>query len=304
MRLKIFFVSIIVSIPLFWGINVLSESLSDYFYTKKLADAGLLSASINEALIESEFQKLKEINQKIKKLELTNVNSRAAISVKFNDQGEEKIFLSLNENDRLPIASITKLMTALVIVDNYDLKAPVTVSQKAVNREGNGHIFVGERILVKDLLNTMLIRSNNDAAYALAELIGFDAFVDLMNIYANKIGMEDTYYVNPTGLEPDNPEGIKNYSTAKDIVKLAKYILDNHPEIFEITSDREFVSDNTNKLLARYDNIVGGKTGWSPAASGCLMIVLKEDDNYYINVVLGANDRFLEMSKIINILND
>ena len=147
----------------------------------------------------------------------------------------------------------------------------------------------------------MLVESSNDAAFAVTQPIGERAFAGLMNIYAKEIGLKNTRFFNSTGLEPN---GERNTSTALDLLEISRYILQKHPEIFEITGDRRFVSQNTNKLLAEYPEIIGGKTGWMPSAGGCLLVVTKDpkEKNYYVSIVLGAKDRFAETRKILDIL--
>ena len=154
----------------------------------------------------------------------------------------------------------------------------------------------------------MLIQSSNDAAFALTGRVGERAFVDLMNIYAGQMGLRHTGFINPTGLEPDNSSLPMNTSTAEELAVLAEYILEKEPEIFEITANKsyevlrpdgslhDFIPQNTNILLGEMPGIIGGKTGWSPAAGGCLLLIFEkpEGNGYYITVVLGADDRFEE----------
>ena len=282
-KIKVLLLAIVLSMAFGWGANVLMGFSEDFWYDLELAKTPeLFTADMAEEFINEQVENLKIDRGKRISLQKANINTRVAISVEINKKGEEKVLFSLNSQDRVPMASISKLMTALVVFDNYDLN-----------------------ISTQKLINDMLIQSNNDAADSLAGLIDYDDFINSMNDYAKKLGLEDTYFVNPTGLEPDDPEKVKNYSTAEDLVKLAKYILENQPEIFEITADRRFASMSTNKLLTKYPEIIGGKTGYSPAAGECLLIVLEnpETSTRFINIVLGARDRFLEMTKIINALN-
>lgn len=282
-KIKVLLLAIVLSMAFGWGANVLMGFSEDFWYELELAKTPeLFTADMTEEFINEQVENLKIDRGKRISLQNANINTRVAISVEINKKGEEKVLFSLNSQDRVPMASISKLMTALVVFDNYDLN-----------------------ISTQKLINDMLIQSNNDAADSLAGLIDYDDFINSMNDYAKKLGLEDTYFVNPTGLEPDDPEKVKNYSTAEDLVKLAKYILENQPEIFEITADRRFASMSTNKLLTKYPEIIGGKTGYSPAAGECLLIVLEnpETGTRFINIVLGARDRFLEMTKIINALN-
>lgn len=282
MKIKILLLAIIISIPFWWGVNLLASHLENSWYEIELAKTPeLFVADITELFINRQVEKLKLDKEKRINLREANINARAVISVKIDSKGEEKVLFSLNSQDRLPMASISKLMTALIVFETYSFD---------------------ESIDVRRLLNEMLIESNNDAAVTLTEPIGHDVFVELMNAYSEKLGLENTYFVNPSGLEPDDPEEVKNYSTAEDLVKLAIYILENQPKIFEITSDRKFAYKSTNKLLIKYPEIIGGKTGYSPAAGGCLLIVLEdpETSTRFINIVLGARDRFAEMTKIID----
>jgi len=282
-KIKVLSLAIVLSMVFGWGASALMGFSEDFWYELELAKTPeLFTADMTEEFINQQVENLKIDRGKRISLQNANINTRVAISVEINKKGEEKVLFSLNSQDRVPMASISKLMTALVVFDNYDLN-----------------------ISTQKLINSMLIESNNNAADSLAGLIDYDDFINSMNDYAEKIGLENTYFVNPTGLEPDDPEKVKNYSTAEDLVKLAKYILENQPEIFEITADRRFASISTNKLLTKYPEIIGGKTGYSPAAGECLLIVLEnpETGTRFINIVLGARDRFLEMTKIINALN-
>jgi len=307
MRPKILIISFIISIPIWLGINILTNSLEGFWYELELAKRPeLFVADINENILERNLAQLKSDRELKKRFDDLDINARAAISIEVS-KNNKKILLSQNLEDRLPIASLTKLMTALVIFDldeTYSFSQLIPITNKAVAQEGSSKyrdLVVGEKLSVKKLIYTMLIESSNDAAFALTEPMGSEAFVGLMNLYADDIGLENTYFVNPTGLEPDNPEEVKNYSTVEDFVKLTEHILKEYPDIFEITVDKNLVNRNTNKLLLEYSEIIGGKTGWTSAAGGCLLVILDDPDSnkYYINIVLGAKDRFAEMRKII-----
>jgi len=222
-----------------------------------------------------------------------------------------KVLFQENRNERLSIASLTKLMTALVVLENYDLNQVITISNDAVNQPGGqGFLKVGEMFTVKSLLYSALMESNNDAVYSLAETIGVGKFVDLMNSEAFKLGLEQTNFVEPTGMSPDN------YSSVQDLVKLTRYLLESQPLIWEIlsqksfrvsTSDKNFHHEvlNTNELLEKIPNIIGGKTGQTDEAKGCLLLVLNnpKTQNNMICIILGSNDRFGEMEKLINWVN-
>jgi len=205
------------------------------------------------------------------------VLAQSAISVESDLSSEDKILFKKEGDKKLPIASLTKLMTAMVTLENYDLTDSV-----------------------KDLLYVMLISSSNQAALALSEIKGEENFVGLMNEQAKKLGLENTNFSDPTGLSS------QNYSTVEDLVKLTEYLLKNYPIITEISRTKEYGQlKNTNELLGEIPDIIGGKTGFTTDAKGCLILVMNNhrDGNYLIYVILGADDRFGEMKKLINWVN-
>lgn len=248
--------------------------------------------------------------------EFLNIDARSFISVKIQRSldSSEKILLSKNEEKKLPIASLTKLMTALVVLERYDLGRKLVISEKAMAQEGEqGMLKAGEILSVENLLYITLIESSNRAAFALSEIIGTDNFISLMNETGPKIGLKNTYFKDSTGLDPDS------YSTSGDLVKLTRYLFENYPLFKKIISLKEFDLylpdgklhhnlNNTNKILGETQGIVGGKTGWTNFSRGCLMVIQEdfsdpEGKNYLIYVILGAEDRLLEMEKLINWIN-
>jgi len=268
-------------------------------------------------------QKLKLKNIKTEQALLTlqnlHLDAKAAISVEIDEKGTRRIIYAKNIEEPLPIASLTKLMTALVVLDldeTYRLSELVSVTEQSVLQEGRskyGELRSGERLSAGNLLSIMLIESSNDAAYALADVIGSDGFVALMNLYAKELKLDSTTFVNATGLEPDNLAELMNVSTTQDLATLAEIALEAYPSLFDITKQysfevlredgslHHFIPENTNILLREIPEIIGGKTGWGPAARGCLLLVLKGEGRvkYRINVILGAEDRFGEMKKLI-----
>lgn len=306
MRIKIFLISLILSLPFWWGANILAGNLEFFLFRQELAkNPGLLTADLDQKIFEKKVETLKSERLQVELFKNLEINAKTALSLEVDNKGDEKILFEKNSQESLPIASLTKLMTALVIFDlteTYDFSQPISITKKAVNQEGSSKyddLRVGEELSVGDLLCIMLIESSNDAAFALTEPIGEKAFVDLMNLYARDIGLENTYFVNSTGLE------LGGTSTARDLVKLARYIIDNYPQIFEITIHQQYGTvTNTNELLGEVSGIIGGKTGWSPEAGGCLLLVLDnpKGSGYFINIILGAQDRFQEMRKIIDVI--
>jgi D-alanyl-D-alanine carboxypeptidase (penicillin-binding protein 5/6) len=209
----------------------------------------------------------------------------------------------------LPIASLTKLMTALIVVENVGLERVVIVSEKAIEGYGDkGGLVVDEQISVNNLLYALLMESSNDAAIALAEFVENEsqvAFVELMNQKAQELGLTNTVFTDPSGYDSSN------LSTGNDLAKLVVASF-AHPIIWQIlktpsidlssadgTINHHWVS--TDELLNRIPEIIGGKTGYTEEAQGCLILVIENSPSeYLITVILGAQERFLETEKLIN----
>lgn len=225
------------------------------------------------------------------------------------DKEKNKILYQKNIDHVLPIASLTKLMTALIVLENIDINEIVFVSENAIAGYGDyGDLEVKEKISVGNLLHALLMESSNDAAIALAEAFEEKEdknFVGLMNQKARELGLKNTFYTDPSGYEPTN------VSTVEEIVKLIEYSF-NQPFIWQILktpSINLFSADmqinhywvNTDKMLNRLPGVIGGKTGYTEEAEGCLFLVVEQaDSRYLISVVLGAQERFLETERLIN----
>lgn len=228
---------------------------------------------------------------------------KSALSVKTKSGQEDQILFDKSPDMQLPIASLTKLMSAVICIENYDLSEKVQAS-KAADSQPPMHVDIkeGDSFSVEELLNIMLVESSNKAAYALSEIMGSKEFVLAMNDKAAELGLENSFFADPTGLSQNN------ISTAKDLVLLAEYIITNHPLIAQITTKKTYSLpnlgeiSNTNKMLQELPNVALTKTGFTNYANGCLLMAVgpAAGGEYTINVVLGADDRFLEMQKIIN----
>lgn len=292
-----FLASLIVTFSFVWGINAFKNNLD-----------GFLSAQVSSPADGNFFVKTTgKPEQPTLKL-----NAKSAISFEINKSGRGKIVYEKNSILPLPIASLSKLMTALIVVGDpgdYNLRKLVIVSKTAAGQDNvpeGGNLKIGEKKTVGELLDLMMTYSSNDAAMALSEIIGTENFVERMNKKAEEIGLSDTYFKNPTGLDPGNLNFDLTYkyyfnnSTAQDLAKLAQYILNEFPIIFEISLNNSKFSEFS---LMRDFNLIGGKTGYTFEAGGCMLLVLENDGNYYINVVLGADSqvsRVTEMQKMIN----
>ncbi len=234
----------------------------------------------------------------------------------------QKVVFDYNSDQKMPIASLTKLMTAVVSSERLPLSQKVVISQNSIHQAGStGDLKPGERIAVRELLKMALVESSNDAAEALAEAYGREQFIELMNLKARELGLLSTHFATPTGLEADS-----NFSTARDLADLVLYIMNSHPLIMEISRQESLVvvsenetihhrAINTNELLATFAQIgrdeleiVGGKTGYTQEAGGCIILATKNTaGDYFVNVVLGSaswESRFQEMEKLVKKFNE
>jgi len=217
---------------------------------------------------------------------------------------------SFRADKRWPIASITKLMTALVADRLYLSEKPyeiIEITEEAVATEGDsGNLAAHELVRADDLIKAMMLVSSNDAAAALAEHYGEEAFVAEMNKTAVELGMTGTTFVDPTGLS------VQNLSTVEDVRRLTKFIWDNYTYIFNISQrPRDTIIDrsdgstwsleNINSFAGRSD-FLGGKTGSIPEAEGNLVSIFSvpERNDEIIIIVLGTENRFLETEKILS----
>ena len=243
------------------------------------------------------------------------------ISYKLSPQAEIVLITDLNKDIDLfgkaiyrpwPIASLVKLMTAVVSLENFEPEKEIIISKQAVMTHGQrGGFSPGERYRLDDLVNIMLLTSSNDAAYALKQ--GLDNFVALMNEKARKIGMEQTKFVDSTGLS------YLNISTASDLKKLVFYLRKNHPQVLEL-GKKDFLEmgnkkfSNINKLR-EIEDFFGGKTGYIDESrqNALSLFNFPFSDDKFLIIVLGATDRveeteklfsWLKILKLIESLND
>ena len=301
MKLKIFLIVFVLSLP-FW----LEEFLFQQIITR---NPEFLTAQANQLIFERKLEELRSI--RIKDVEIFQIEAEAAISILIRSDQAPKILFKKNIDEKLPIASLVKLMTAHVVLEYYnlyDLSQEVKISKEAVLQEEEfGKLKVGQIISVEHLLYPLLIESSNDASFALAEIIGQKEFVNLMNSEAERLGLKNTYFINPTGLDPNELTKPINSSTVRDLTKFAEYLL-KHNLIWEILSTEKInlygqTLVNTNQLLGKIPGIIGGRTGWTLMAGGSLLLVLQVPEGYLINIILGAptpESRFEEMKKLID----
>mgnify|MGYP003147764796 FL=1 len=227
------------------------------------------------------------------------------------DPKSGRIIMEENSHERLPPASLTKMMTAYIVERELDegriaMSDMVPISVNAWKTEGS-RTFVreGTQVSVEDLLRGVIIQSGNDASVALAEFVAGSegAFVDIMNQQAQLLGMKDANFVNAPGLP--SPE---HFSTAYDLAMLARAIINDYPENYPLYAEKHFTYNNIrqpnrNSLLWRDDSVDGLKTGHTEEAGYCLVASAKRNDTRFIAVVMGTNSseaRAQEIQKMLN----
>jgi len=228
-----------------------------------------------------------------------NVFAISASSAIAMDLDTGRILYGYNTNDQKLIASTTKIMTALIAIEQGNLEETIEVSDIIYEAYGSAlYIEVGEKLTLKDLLYGLMLRSGNDAALVIAEYISGreEEFVYLMNEYASNLNMTNTIFYNPHGLEENN--GNANKSTTLDMAKLTKYAMENSVfrEIFKTkkytvkSNYKTYVWYNKNKLLS-LDYITGGKTGYTELARRTLVSTgSKENINIVVVTLNDPND--------------
>ena len=223
-----------------------------------------------------------------------------------------KVLFADNENERLPIASVTKVMATLLIMEAIDqgkvaLSDVITVSERAASM-GGSQVFLesGEQMTVDDLLKSLIVVSANDATVALAEAVygSEEAFIAAMNEKSKELGLENTHFVNTNGLPAEG-----HYSSALDVAITTRALLE-HPTVLNYTGiwmdtirNGAFGLANTNKLVRFYKGANGMKTGFTSEAGYCLSATAKRDGMQLIAVVLGSptsEDRFALAKQLLD----
>ena len=312
LRIKIFIITLVLSFAFFAGVNLLEKNLSDFLFWHEISQNHEIFAA--QISLEKKWQEIRPIrNKKIPDLE---INAKSAISVLVDSKDKEKILFEKEANQELPIASLTKLMTAWVVLEHYDLSKEITVSDQAASQIGDAKkLKQGKTFKTEYFLYPLLIESSNGAAFALAnDYPGEKNFIELMNQEAEKIGMRNTFFSNSSGLDPENEKTETNYSTAEDLVKLIKKILDKQEilNILAIPKHFDYGPEliNTNRFLLNNDTnwqerIIAGKTGYTKKADGCLILIVKtpKSQGLLINIILGANGRDLRFEEMKNLID-
>jgi D-alanyl-D-alanine carboxypeptidase (penicillin-binding protein 5/6) len=316
MFFRYFLPAFLFSIAFWWMANIFQKNLEGFFFWEFTKDdfeafSAAVSAPVLPNLVPLRIQTKPELSPE-------EISAKAALIMSVENDGKGKILFQKNSDRSLPIASLAKLMTAYVAVKSYDLADSITVSKKAVEQEEKfGELKIGEKVRVADLLWMLLIESSNDAAWALAEKMGVQTFVEKMNAEARKIGMSNTFFSNPTGLDPDSPEELITRASAKDLALLASQLLRQEPFLWKILRTQETdlyvregdlhhtLRNTTNGFASTIPRLVGAKTGFTPLAKQCLLLVQENPrgNGSLIYVLLGSDDRFGEMQRLVEWAN-
>lgn len=225
------------------------------------------------------------------------VGASAKAAILINAETGEVIY-EQNANERLPMASTTKIMTALLLCEADDMQREITVTSEMVRVEGTSMgLLAGDKVTFEALLYGMLLASGNDAANVTAYSLGgtVDGFVKLMNEKAKELGLNNTHFETPSGLDGD-----EHYTTAKDLSILAKYAMENK-QFAKAAGSKSAVLyygnppyrrtlTNHNKLLKTYDGAIGVKTGFTKKAGRCLVSCAEKDGKRVIAVTLKATN--------------
>ena len=234
---------------------------------------------------------------------------------------EDRVMFRKNESTQLPLASITKLMTALTALDLLPKDSNVTIRSEFLKEEGDSGLVVNESWKLGDLIDFSLVGSSNDGARSVASVIGafelksedYDLgrkeFIRKMNDKAQTLGLTQTYFVNESGLDIGNTSG--GYGSAVDVANLIKYILANKPEILEATTfdridvssdNKKHIAKNTNKNVDSIPGLIASKTGYTSMAGGNLAVAFDAGLGHpIIVVVLGSTEdgRFEDVRKLV-----
>src|SRR3989344_246020 len=246
---------------------------------------------------------------------LAPLSASAYIGIYTAPDGQEHILTEKEASDEHLTASITKLMTGLIASEIFENSQEITIGKEALLQEGSSGKFLGgEKFSVDTLLRMLFIESNNDAAEALALAYGRELFIRRMNEKARALGLEHTWYGNPTGLDPDS-ETPANHSSARDISRLLAHLYTSQPRLFailgeksysvrDILSGKFYTATTTDQLLDDATlplHILGGKTGTTTLAKKNLAVITTSPNGkgFLVFVVLYSDDNFTDMKNLI-----
>ena len=236
---------------------------------------------------------------------MPSVSAKSAVLI---DGESGELLCSKNPDERLPMASTTKIMTALVAIEEGDLSSVVEIPREAVGVEGSSiYLYEGEKLTLEQLLYAVLLESANDAATAVAIHIGgsVESFAALMNEKAAELHLENTHFENPHGLDSE-----QHYTTARELAIIASEAMKN-PKLREIASTKKITIPlnntegvrlliNHNRLLKSYEGAIGVKTGYTKKSGRCLVSAAERDGLTLICVTLSAPDDWRDHTALLN----
>lgn len=240
--------------------------------------------------------------------QLLEITAKSAIVI---DESTGNVIYSKNEHESLAPASITKIMTAIITTEEIDKNKLCSVSEKAAATEPNKIVLnPGEQIRAEDLLYGLMMISANDAAEVLAEAVdgGRQAFIDKMNKKVQLLGLEDTYFMNPSGLDEEG-----HYSSAFDIGVMTRFAIQNYPEILKYMGEKDDYSvyptdhneshwwSHISSLLYNYPGTDGVKTGYTENADHTLIATAIRDGKRIIIVYFGSTDSTGDAVKLLDL---
>ena len=247
------------------------------------------------------------LNNKVStKLQQPNISAE---SVLIYDTTSKQVLYSKNPKERLPMASLTKITTAVIALESPKKNNQYSVSAADLVGEDSMGLDAGEKLTLSDLLYGLILPSGNDAAETLASNFskGRNSFIKAMNDKVKTLGLSDTNFTNPTGLEGDG----KQYTTVYDLMVITQYALSNFSLFDQVVSTfdynipysslhKAFYLENQTNLLTSYPGVKGVKTGYTPEAGLCLVTFLDYDGHKIIAVILGSDDRRGEMIELLD----
>lgn len=224
-----------------------------------------------------------------------NLSVSAKAAVLINGENGEVVFAK-NSDQKMPMASTTKIMTALLLCEYGNFQKEITVTAEMLRVEGSSMgLLAGDRVTLHDLLYGLMLSSGNDAANVIAYTVGgsIKGFVDMMNNKARELELVSTHFETPSGLDGDS-----HYTTAYELAILTKYAMQNEEFSKAVASESATLNygnppyrrtlTNHNKLLKMYDGVIGVKTGFTKKSGRCLVSAAKRDGKYLIAVTLNA----------------
>lgn len=310
MKKKVIFI-IIVTLLIFAGVFFLKykskSSIQDIKGEQISADAKELTEKEEKRLITKNSKKYQPQESSKTASSGLDINAKSAIVV---DENTNEIIYQKEPNLILPPASITKISTIAVALENLKKDDLIPISEKAANQEPNKIVIkAGEKLKLDDLLYGLMMISANDAAWAIAEAIpgGFDKFIELMNKEVKLMGLKNTKFKNPSGLD-----GEGHISTAFDIATLTRYAILNHPETITYTGKKDDHSvyptehneshwwGHISGMLYRYPGMIAAKTGFTDDAGSTFIGIAERNGRRLCVIILGSSDPNGDIMKLLD----